>query len=127
MFLPRSVRAAGAAGYRRCMPSEEAKTAGRVQTTGHIPADDEIQQIMKFFQQNIDALKEATDRLPAYFGIQALDTAVSILEGQLWDCRKRVDVVGMAVAWGDLTRTARQMQDMPGFQDAWLHRPDGTL
>jgi hypothetical protein len=33
----------------------------------------------------------------------------------------------MAVAWGDLTRTARQMRDMPGFQDAWLDRPDGTL
>ncbi|WP_329474224.1 hypothetical protein OIE75_41285 (plasmid) [Streptomyces sp. NBC_01723] len=109
------------------MPSEEAKTAGRVPTTGHVPAEDEIQQIIKFFQQNIDALKEATDGLPAYFGIQALDTAVAILEGQLWDCRERVDVVGMAVAWGDLTRTARQMSWMPGFQEAWRERPEGTL
>jgi hypothetical protein len=113
--------------YGGAMTEADPKTAGRVPTTGHIPTDVEIRQLDDWLDQTIAALKMAALSTPAYPGLEALDTAVSILVGQMRDCRERVDIVGMAVAWGDLTRTARQMRDMPGFQDAWLDRPDGTL
>jgi hypothetical protein len=113
--------------YRRRMTTEEPKTGGRVPTTGHIPTDAEIRQIDDWFDQTITTLKQKSLSTLAYPGLEALDTSVAILIGQMRDCRERVDVVGMAVAWGDLTRTARTMQGMPGFQDAWLDRPEGTM
>lgn len=108
--------------------ASDPKLDGRVPTTGHIPTDAEINEIDAWFDRTIMPLKRRDDLLPEMYPVlEALDTAVSVLISQMRDCRDRVDVVGMAVAWGDLTRTARGLQSMPGFQAAWLQRVDGTL